>query len=85
MLIKLSSTLTLSLNAHSGQTIESASVNHIILRLYFMSRLLQSLKKEPETPYKLVEPPTAHPEPFDKLRANGIYLTKQYRVPALIV
>ncbi len=40
----------------------------------------QSLKKEPETPYKLVEPPAAHPEPFDKLRANGISLAKQYWV-----
>ncbi|RFC34451.1 MAG: hypothetical protein DID91_2727702586 [Candidatus Nitrotoga sp. MKT] len=27
---------------------------------------------------ELVEPPATHPEPFDKLRANGISLTKQY-------
>ena len=40
----------------------------------------QFLKKKPETPYKLVEPPAVRPEPFDKLWANGISLTKQYWV-----
>ena len=47
----------------------------------------QFLKKKPETPYKLVEPPAAYPEPFDnafspeqsrRVRANEISLTKQY-------
>ena len=27
---------------------------------------------------ELVEPPAAHPKPFDKFRANGIYVSEQY-------
>ena len=31
-----------------------------------------------------VEPPATYPEPFDKLRANGIFLNEQYWVQATV-